>query len=143
MNRLIIQYFFTRIWWWALAVVPIAAAVIWSTQPALKAYVATVRMPSVAIDDGGWDAASPLLNARRSVQRSLLQHDLYVPMEDILTGIPPKETGIAPSDASLFMQKACGPSTIYVWIPLKFRLPLYGDYVKEWCWKPPVTKKTS
>ena len=53
-------------------------------------------------------------------------------MEDIVAPTPDQE------QLTLLMQKACGKGKLYIWVPLKFRLPMRGEKVVEWCWIPKI-----
>lgn len=137
---LVFRYFIGRLAWWGSVIIPLACATIWTTWPTLQAASATLRASPVEIAEADWQTDVPLLAQRRFLQQTLLEHGLYIPLSDIVPGVPEVKSGIEASELSLFMQKTCGPSTLYVWIPLRFRLPLLGEHVWEWCWKPPVTK---
>ncbi len=80
-----------------------------------------------------WDDPARLLDLRRRVQKHFLGHNVYIPMEDIIA-----TSAQDPSSATLalLMQKACGRGRLYIWIPFKFMLPVAGEKVIEWCWKP-------
>lgn len=121
-------------------IIPVSCVAIWTTWPALNTLVATLSSDRQAIEPEDWLADPPLLKQRRYLQQHLLSRNVYIPMSDIMVGVPPISTGLTPAETSLFMQKVCGPSTLYAWIPLRFRFPLLGELIWEWCWKPPVTK---
>ena len=74
------------------------------------------------------------LSLERQIQRHFLAYNIYIPIEDIVT--LPSTNGSQNEVASLIMQKACGRGRLFVWIPFKFRLPVTGEKVIEWCWKP-------
>jgi hypothetical protein len=69
------------------------------------------------------------------LQHHFLNRSIYVPLEDIVV---PEEAGAGPSDYGMLMQRACGRGKIFLWIPLKFTLPILGEKVIEWCWIPPT-----
>lgn len=72
------------------------------------------------------------LRYRRNIQKHFLNLDTYIPMEDIVIPLASAEVD---SRLKKLMRNACGKGTIYVWIPLKFRWPLTGERVVDWCWK--------
>lgn len=113
---------------------PTLFAVAWTCLPAARAAWATLSMSPVALSAADWTDPRRLLDARRTVQRHFLAHAVYIPMEDIVAPVQGEEQ--APGSVSLLMQKACGPGKLYVWIPFKFYLPVTGEKVIEWCWKP-------
>ena len=114
---------------------PILAAFIWSAHPSALAAWALIDAPlftSKYSDDP--DPQTNRQNLRRQIQRHFLRHYIYIPLDDIVSinsdPIPADDT------ASLVMQKACGRGRLFVWIPFKIRLPVIGEKVFEWCWKP-------
>ena len=58
---------------------------------------------------------------------------------------PSENADGAAEDLGMLMQKACGRGRLYVWIPLKWRIPVLGEKVLEWCWKPmaPTSKNAA
>lgn len=110
-----------------LFLIPIVACVIWSSMPAIKALVAAFQLkwmdaPTLSLDKP--------LETRRKIQKRFLKQDVYVPLEDItLTGTAAAED----QDYLFVMRKNCGQGRIFVWVPLRFRLPLTGEKVREWC----------
>jgi hypothetical protein len=116
-----------------LLLAPALGAALWSIYPAVSAALATVPPPPMAAAD--WDDGERRVDLRRQVQRHFLRHDVYIPLEDIIV-VSPQD--VEPGSPSLLMQKACGRGRLFVWIPLKFRLPITGEKVIEWCWKPQI-----
>lgn len=111
-----------------LIFVPVLACIVWSCFPALKAVVAAGILDfrkEAVLGDGD----SPLEHKRR-LQKHFLSHDVYIPLSDIT---------LANGESSLdqqrlfSMRKICGQGKIFVWIPLKFRFPILGEKVVEWC----------
>ncbi len=116
-----------------LLLAPTLAAAGWTCRPAVMALYAAYTVPPVGLDKSEWADPSRVLELRRQLQRHFLAHDTYVPLEDIVA-TPPREG--SPGDTALLMQKACGRGRLFIWIPFKFKLPITGDKVVEWCWKP-------
>lgn len=54
-----------------------------------------------------------------------LKRGILIPIEDIFTS----EEG----NSFLGMRKACRKGKIHFWIPLKLRIPIFGEKVIEWC----------
>ncbi len=122
-----------RLFWAALLAAPTLGAAAWSSYPALLAGWAVVshEPPTMTKDD--WLDPAHVLELRRQIQKHFLANRVYIPLDDI---VAPAPTEAEPGDALLLMQKACGRGRLYVWIPLKFKVPLTGEKVIEWCWKP-------
>jgi hypothetical protein len=80
------------------------------------------------------------LSLRRKEQRYFLDHGLYIPLEDIIVG-----NGLNQMDKQSFasLAKSCRglkrDRDIAIWLPLKVRVPFFGERVQEWCWKPDVS----
>lgn len=70
------------------------------------------------------------LETRRRIQKRFLRQDVYIPLEDITLVTA---DGVGESDYLFDMRKICGQGRIFVWVPLRFRLPLTGEKVREWC----------
>ena len=126
-----------RIWrWMALGLLlslPSLAAATWTCWPAGAALVAMLRLDPVVAEAAAFDDPDRSVELRLGIQRHFLDHSVYVPLEDIVVA----STRDAESGAtSLLMQRACGRGRLYVWIPLKFRLPALGEKVVEWCLRP-------
>ncbi len=123
--------FFTMIF----ILAPHFAALGWSAYPALCATFGVISSPVVVSRKGDWQDESQSLVLRRKLQKHFLKHYTYIPLEDIAT-----DTQLANHDpiALAAIQKVCGRGKLYVWIPLKVNLPLQGEKVFEWCWKPEV-----
>lgn len=125
-----------RVGFLLLLILPSLAAAAWCSLPALLAFRAMTTLEAPAIADNDWEDAERMNAVRRQIQKHFLQHEVYVPMEDIV--LASRVDGEAGA-LSLFMQKACGRGKLYVWIPFRFRLPWTGEKVVEWCWKPRKT----
>lgn len=110
---------------------PTVFALAWSIEPAAKTLwaVSHIQTPQLAEED--WQDEARLLSLKRSLQKQLLKYSVYVPLEDIIASSSAPE-----EDSALVMQKACGQGKLFVWLPLKFKLPITGVKVYEWCWKP-------
>lgn len=122
--------------WYFLLIAPSLAGVGWTVFPTLGvlAAMANFSLPGVqALEDEEWQEPSRTLEIRRAVQKHFRAYSVYIPLEDILT---PASDPPGPEDVSLLMQKTCGRGKLYVWLPFKFNLPVIGEKVFEWCWKP-------
>lgn len=117
----------------AVLVAPTIAAAAWTSHEALRAAWAVFDYAPVPLTSEDWHDPTRILEMRRQVQRHFLDHSVYIPMEDIVAGAPTEED---PTDMSLLMQKACGQGRLFIWIPFKFFLPVTGEKVIEWCWRP-------
>ena len=121
------------LFWAALLALPTLAALVWSCFPAILASWAVVSHDPPTMTKDDWLNPAHVLELRRQIQKHFLANRVYIPLDDI---VAPSPLGAEPGDALLLMQKACGHGRLYVWIPLKFKVPLTGEKVIEWCWKP-------
>jgi hypothetical protein len=69
------------------------------------------------------------LESARTIQRFFLKIGIYIPIDDITTQSEQDE-GTALLELN---ERACGSGIAYVWIPLRFQLPIFGEKVLEWC----------
>jgi hypothetical protein len=112
-------------------------ALTWSVWPALNAAWTTLVFKPIQFSDEDFEDEARLHELRRNIQKQFLNHGIYIPLEDIVRGNLSRKR---PSEHSLLMQKACGRGKIHVWIPFRFRLPVVGGRVVEWCWKARIEK---
>jgi len=112
--------------------IPIILCVTLSCSPAILAIAGawTLNIDHSKISETA--SQQELLTIRRKIQKHFLGMKTYIPMEDILI---PQDSVKTDDRLKKLMRKACGKGTIYIWIPLKFRWPLSGDKVMDWCWK--------
>ncbi len=118
-----------------LLLLPSLGVAFWTVAPSVKAVVAAymitpVAMPGQPFDDLGW------VDFRRQLQKHFSSYGLYIPMEDIIIS----DADLVGQELPQFMRAACGDGLLYVWIPLKMRLPVYGSVVWDWCWVPKVAR---
>jgi hypothetical protein len=78
---------------------------------------------------------SDQIELRREIQRHLSDHFTYVPLEDIEWH---DEDTLAYSKNSGTMQNQCEGARLHIWVPLRFKFPIIGEKVVEWCWKPRI-----
>jgi hypothetical protein len=74
---------------------------------------------------------------KRDEQKYFLASGIYIPIEDIMFMDQLSQSGARYSNA---LQKHCSSLNqekgVAIWLPLKIRMPIFGEIVKEWCWKP-------
>lgn len=69
------------------------------------------------------------LHRKRLIQKHFLKYGIYIPIDDVVFTH-------GEHDETLYnqlLEKSCGEARLYIWVPLKFRLPLVGEKVSEWC----------
>jgi len=123
-----------------LLILPSIGAATWSVLPALNSIYASllIKLPNMSKET--WDEPGSAEQLRRKMQIHFLDHNIYVPMEDIV--INNNTPDIEVKRLHLLMDKSCGRANVYVWLPLKFRIPFMGNKLVEWCWKPTVNIQT-
>ena len=116
-----------------LWILPIGVGICWSIYPAITGYLAAEEFKkspvALQIKQNQWGDA-----VERKVQKFFLDHNIYIPMEDIIIN---RENHISEKSPLFQMRKSCGQGKLYVWIPLRVRIPLFGEKVIEWCLKQP------
>ena len=117
---------------------PFLAAMVWTFYPSLQSTWAVFSMPKVNTTEI-WDSTNdPAIKQRlrRQIQQHFLHHSIYIPFDDIY--INELEPHSQDYFVSLVMQKSCGRGRLLIWVPFKIRLPIIGEKVFEWCWKPQI-----
>ena len=125
--------FLYRLLLFLLLIAPTGAALAWAAWPAVMAMAGVMAQEPLKLADADLVDATHVFTTKRAIQKHLLSFATYVPLEDIVAASP---RDVASGDLSLLMQKACGRGKLFVWIPLRIRLPIVGERVYEWCWKP-------
>jgi len=121
-----------------LLALPILLAVCWSARTAIQAVVAAISVRFQDVAELQQAQSDSPLELRRLLQKRFLKYGVYIPMEDITV------VGRDTQDEEkyvFFMRKACGPGNIFIWVPLRFHWPVWGEQVIEWCWKPNIAKQ--
>ncbi|WP_159455058.1 hypothetical protein [Pseudobacteriovorax antillogorgiicola] len=113
---------------WILAsFIPLCAACYSTTQPSLQALAASHALESLAEDEAF--SSLPRTAGKRKIQRHYLDYGIYIPIDDIILDL---EGGTNIAQLKM-LRKACGAGQTFVWIPLRFRFPMLGEKVFEWC----------
>lgn len=123
---------------WISWVFAIVVACVFSAWQTLIVGWAVLKHPSVPAT--AFSAPEPeRTEFRREEQRYFLDFGIYIPMEDIM--YVDELAGGAKSYAEV-LEGACGglksDRGLAIWLPLKIKVPLIGERVKEWCWKPNI-----
>jgi len=118
-----------------LIVLPLTFAAGWSIFPSVMMVKAVRELPPVYLPADETD--NPILNTavRRDIQKHFRKSGIYMPTEDIL--ITNEENG-TPIE---LITNACGKGHVFIWAPLRLRLPFFGERIIEICFKV-KTKKT-
>jgi hypothetical protein len=115
-------------------IIPILTAVAFSFHDALRVILFVEAMPPLERSLVESKSQESLKETRQKIQSYFLENDLYLPFEDIFS-IYDESMKI---EYGVHIQKACGQGKLFVWVPLKIKLPLFGEKVVEWCWKPRI-----
>jgi hypothetical protein len=74
---------------------------------------------------------------RRKEQRYFLDSGIYIPLEDIMFVDQLAKAGKSYTTA---LKENCSDLNdvrgLAIWLPLKIKIPLLGERVQEWCWRP-------
>ncbi|WP_141736512.1 hypothetical protein [Oligoflexus tunisiensis] len=117
-----------RVRWW---LAPLWATALYvSTHQAAKAAIASAFLLSnPELTSLLHKPQTMALDGQRFIQRHFLSYGVYIPLEDIvIRGMTSVEPTIVP-----LMEQSCGEGQAYVWVPLRFQLPVVGEKVLEWC----------
>lgn len=66
---------------------------------------------------------------KRAIQKHFLSHNIYIPTEDIVI----RDTDSNDLEILKLIAETCGKADAYIWVPIKYRLPLIGEQTLEWC----------
>ncbi len=113
-------------WYLLLCMIPMAIALSWTIKPSFEVIYAASKLRPI-------DITQSARSLKREIQKNFRMHGIYVDMQDIVVVT---EVGLFHSNVVEFMESTCGSAEIYIWLPLRFRLPIYGDYIYEHCWIP-------
>ncbi len=116
-----------------LITVPLIGAATWSLESVIRTFHAILVCPIGKLVDLKKVEHFNQLDLRRSLQRYLSDHDVYIPIEDIRWQ---DDDTLASFDSGWTMQIRCDRARLHVWVPLRFKLPIIGEKVVEWCWIP-------
>ena len=108
------------------------AAFILSILPSLKIIRATISLKAPTSLSENSVQETTISDAKRKIQKHFLDHDVYIPIEDIVF-LASKES--PDNNMTLVTKAACGKNgLVAIWLPFEVRLPLLGSWVYEWCW---------
>lgn len=115
----------------ALIILPLIGALIWSFFPACKALTGAFMLQREKYIKHISEYDNPTIYQRK-IQKHFLKYGIYIPMDDIVI-----DNQVGKIDETLFflMRKSCGRGKLYIWVPLKIRIPIIGEKVVEWCLK--------
>lgn len=94
----------------------------------INSIYATLSLKPISISKSDLNDDNVYLGIKRQIQKHYLNYNKYVPIENIF--FTNKTSPLYPA-----IQKNCGDSLLYVYIPLKFRIPIIGFINKNKCFK--------
>lgn len=106
-----------------ISCVLLLVALLASASPSISVIQANFSIGTLNI--GGLDEVS----TKRSVQSYYLGYGIYIPISDIIVA------GDSSIHDGLHKQlgKLCGEGRVYIWTPLRFKIPIFGERLIEWC----------
>ena len=96
-------------------------------KDSIQTILATTTLPTYTLSQKDLDEDNAYLSIKRNIQKHYLSYDKYVPIENIF---------FTSKDAPLYpaIKKVCGDSSmLYVYLSLKFKIPLLGFFTKDIC----------
>jgi hypothetical protein len=106
---------------------PLLCVVVWTSYPSIQTYLTVLEIRK---QDFVGNASHEPTYVRRKIQQFFLKSGTRITMDDIIYA---RSLDVEDDDGLMLLQKACGKSNIYVWVPFRFRLPLYGDKIIQSC----------
>ncbi len=108
---------------------PVLVALVWSCYPSISTYFKVLEIQNESLVN---DLASDPVRVRRKIQQAFRIAGTHIAMDDIILarGISPeKDDGVA------LLETGCGKADVYVWVPFRFRFPIFGDKIFQSCIK--------
>jgi len=115
-----------------ITIASLLAIVSWTSWGSMRSLTALVTLPKPELTDTTPPNITANHKIRRSIQKHFLGYSVYIPLEDIVIA---QHSANNDDHLTFLMRKACGQAKLYVWIPLKIKLPYLGGKTWEWCWK--------
>ncbi len=124
-----------------LMIVPILGATLWTIQPSFATLLAVRTFQPAPLSTADANDPEALLQYKRDIQRHFAGSSIHVPLEDIAV----RQTAYdSLSRIQALNSKACGgKADLFLWLPLRFRLPVVGEIVFDRCWTFFTTKGAS
>ncbi len=116
-------------------------AVLWSAHPAILASIAYLTLPKIANQFGEDPASSDqekfLLS--RKLQLHFLKYRIYIPLEDISFSNPNQDHALSKGLSNTPEKSiSCDFTKHLIWVPFRFKVPVIGERVLQWCLKIPL-----
>lgn len=116
-------------------------AVLWTTHPAFLA--ATAYLTLSPLESASLTAAFDLDHEKfllgRKVQLHFLKYRIYIPIEDISFTNPSQDISIEIDPGNLSEETtSCNSRKPLIWVPFRFKVPVIGERVIQWCLKIPL-----
>jgi hypothetical protein len=123
----------SRLLFGIILILPTLGAAFWSVQPNVRAMMAVRALNPPRLTDNAANDPEAALQYKRDIQRVFSGSGIHVPLEDIELG---KTADNGTSRIQGLNSKACGGGAdLYVWLPIRFRLPVVGERVIDRCWR--------
>lgn len=112
---------------------------LWSFLPSMQALCAYATLaPMTLPQTGDLHSVDPFTTARK-IQLHFLKFRIYIPLEDIMVGPNPAQThDLGTSNETKSSSFGCIHDTNIMWIPLKYKVPILGERVLQWCLNIPL-----
>jgi len=108
---------------------------LWSVLPGLGAIAAYMTLPPITSDSANNPLLQESLKNARKVQLHFLKYRVYIPLEDIIISTEELtsssyESQKKPPKKSILW---CNLEKSILWIPIKYKVPIVGERVFQWC----------
>jgi hypothetical protein len=116
-------------------------AVLWSAHPAILASIAYLTLPKVSnrLGEDSTTADQEKFLLSRKLQLHFLKYRIYIPLEDISFSNP-SQVNALDKGLSNFPGNSisCDFTKNLIWVPFRFKVPVIGERVLQWCLKIPL-----
>lgn len=125
--------------WFAGVTLLLWAIAAYTFGESLRAYYVAETLPDFDLTETYPADFSEAFAVKRRIQKHFLDHQIYLPIDDIVVETA-NETVNDADRLTFLMRKACGQAKLYIWLPLTYKLPAKGRYTSSWCWKTQLKK---
>lgn len=115
-------------------VVVLVIGSLWSLLPCIGALLAYATLDPVTDYSSDTLLNQDDLTQARHIQIHFLKFRTYIPLEDInFDSHRLSKTELPQKDTNKSISTWCDHDKNVVWVPIKYKVPIYGERVLQWC----------
>lgn len=117
-------------------IVALFVGLLWSFYPSVQALLGFMTLPPVQIAQNPlrFQTGDQEFSAARKIQLHFLKFRVYIPFEDInIATLEQGENDKPLISADFSLIKQCNSKSYSIWVPFKYKIPVIGERVLQWC----------